>query len=109
MTSSKLQLSTGGLKLNQPANFKINISPGLLSITKQKLSWARYPEEQTDFGPKYWSQGAKVAVVKELPDYWQSTYDWKAPEASNHSKSSRQVAWGLCLWVLKTSTRCRQT
>lgn len=73
---------TGDLKVDRPQKIKIGIEKDFLSLTKQKLSLARYPEEQIDFGPQDWSQGAKVSAVKELAEYWQKTYDWSAQEVS---------------------------
>ncbi|KAI8169167.1 putative epoxide hydrolase [Colletotrichum sp. SAR 10_70] len=71
---------TGDLEVNRPQKIKIGIENDFLSLTKQKLGLARYPEEQIDFGPQDWSQGAKVSAVKELAEYWQNTYDWSAQE-----------------------------
>ncbi|KAK6212683.1 hypothetical protein LQW54_004950 [Pestalotiopsis sp. IQ-011] len=65
------------LELNRPVPFQVEIDRELLSVTKQKLALARYPEEQEDFGEDDWSQGAKVKRVKELAEYWQTQYDWQ--------------------------------
>ncbi|CAI4220212.1 unnamed protein product [Parascedosporium putredinis] len=73
-----LDLST--LKVNKPVRFKLHVDRELLQVTKQKLALTRYPEEQTDFGPDNWSQGAKVHKVKELAEYWRDVYDWAKHE-----------------------------
>jgi len=68
------------LKVNKPVRFKLHVDRELLQVTKRKLALARYPEEQTDFGPDNWSQGAKVHKVKELAEYWRDVYDWAKHE-----------------------------
>ena len=71
-------------EFNRPVPYELHVDEELLSITKQKLELARYPEEQTDIGGDDWSQGAKVKVVKELADYWKDGYDWRAEEVPVH-------------------------
>lgn len=70
------------LKLNKPVPFTIQVDKDLLETTKQKLALARYPEEQTDYGPDDWRQGAKVAAVKKLAEYWRDQYNWGKQEVS---------------------------
>lgn len=67
-------------KLNRPVPYNIHLDDDLLSLTKQKLQLARYPEEQSDVGDDDWSQGTKVKVVQRLAKYWQDGYDWRAEE-----------------------------
>lgn len=72
------------LRLNKPVPFSIRFSPDLIQLTQQKLQLARYPFEQSDFGPDDWSQGAKVDKVKQLVQYWRDEYDWEKQEVSDH-------------------------
>lgn len=74
----------GDLKINKPVPFSLHVDRDLLETTRQKLSLARYPHEQSDFGPDDWSQGAKVSKVKELAEYWRDTYDWEKQEVCEH-------------------------
>lgn len=67
-------------EINKPLPYKLHVNDDLLSLTKQKLQLARYPEEQSDIEDDDWSQGAKVKVVQRLADYWKNTYDWRAEE-----------------------------
>lgn len=67
-------------ELNKPVPYNIHLDDNLLSLTKQKLQLARYPEEQSDVGDDDWSQGSKVKVVQRLANYWQDGYDWRAEE-----------------------------
>jgi Epoxide hydrolase N terminus len=74
--------SVSQMPFNIPQPFDVKVDKEFLETTKQKLRLARYPEEQSDFGPENWSQGAKVGEVKRLADYWKTNHDWKIQEAS---------------------------
>lgn len=80
MMDSKSSVLLKDLKFNIPVPYPPHVDQQLLEVTKQKLALARYPEEQTDFGEKDWSQGAKVSRVKQLADFWKDQYDWEAEE-----------------------------
>ena len=64
--------------LNKPIPFTLRVDDELLSITKQKLELARFPEQQVDVGNDDWSDGASVKVVRKLATRWKDGYDWKA-------------------------------
>ena len=66
--------------LNKPVPYTLHLDDHLLSLTKQKLQLARYPEELSDIRDDYWNQGAKVKVVQRLADYWKDGYDWRTEE-----------------------------
>lgn len=70
------------LKFNVPVSYNIHVDRELLEQTKQKLSLARYPEEQSDFGEDNWAQGAKVSRVKQLAEFWKDQYNWEEEEVS---------------------------
>lgn len=76
-------------QLNKPVPYKIHIGDDLLSLTKQKLQLARYPEELSDIGDDDWSHGSKVEVVRRLANYWKDSYDWRAEEVCYSSPSLR--------------------
>lgn len=67
-------------ELNKPLSYNLHVDDDLLSLTKQKLQLARYPDELSDIGDDDWSQGAKVKVVQRLASYWQNGYNWRAEE-----------------------------
>lgn len=69
-------------KLNIPVAYRLDVSDELLTVTKQKLQLARYPEELVDLAEGDWDQGSKVSVVRRLAAYWLSGYDWRTTEAS---------------------------
>lgn len=77
--------------LNQPLKYCPKVAINFLEQTRQKLSLARYPEEQDDFGPDNWSQGAKVDEVARLAEYWCNEYDWSSREVSSvyHESSTK--------------------
>ncbi|OJJ55371.1 hypothetical protein ASPSYDRAFT_80851 [Aspergillus sydowii CBS 593.65] len=68
------------LKFNKPVPYTLHVDRELLSLTKQKLALARYPEEQSDFGEENWAQGAKVSRVKQLAEFWRDKYSWEDEE-----------------------------
>jgi hypothetical protein len=83
-----LPIDTESLIFNEPVPFCLRVDRELLGITRQKLALARYPEEQSDFGEDNWAQGAKVAVVRELAEYWLNSYDWERKEVSRKMRSA---------------------
>jgi len=68
------------LQLNNPVPYELSVDDGLLDITRKKLQFARYPEEQEDVADGDWNQGAKVEIVRRLADYWLNEYNWRAEE-----------------------------
>ena len=64
--------------LNKPIPITLRVDDELLSVTKQKLELARFPEQQVDVGNDDWSDGASVKVVRKLATHWKDGYDWKA-------------------------------
>ncbi|MAT51009.1 MAG: epoxide hydrolase [Porticoccaceae bacterium] len=57
--------------------FELSIPQAQLDDLKTRLSLTRWPEKET---VDDWSQGAPLAAVKALCDYWQNTYDWRRCE-----------------------------
>ncbi len=58
--------------------FKIDIPQSQLDDLKQRLAATRWPDEMPGVG---WSRGASLSYIKELADYWRTSYDWRAAEA----------------------------
>jgi microsomal epoxide hydrolase len=57
--------------------FKIDIPQSQLDDLKRRLATTRWPDEMPGAG---WSRGVPVAYLKELAEYWQTGYDWRAAE-----------------------------
>lgn len=57
--------------------FKIDIPQSQVDDLKQRLANTRWPDEMPGAG---WSRGVPVAYLKELAEYWQTEYDWRAAE-----------------------------
>ena len=73
------------MKLYEPVAFELNVDKQLLEDTKAKLKLARYPmNEVTSAGD--WSQGTRIAELKETVEYWRDTYDWEKEQV--HTKHS---------------------
>jgi len=59
-------------------NFHLDIPQTQLDDLAQRLAMTRWPEAET---VPDWSQGAPLAAVKNLCDYWLKHYDWRRCEA----------------------------
>ena len=57
--------------------FKIDISDSVIEDLKARLSRTRWPDELPDTG---WDYGSNLEYVKELVEYWRTTFDWRAQE-----------------------------
>ena len=53
--------------------FSIETTEQELTDLKQRLALTRWPDEET---PNDWSQGIPLAYMKEIQEYWVSSYDW---------------------------------
>jgi pimeloyl-ACP methyl ester carboxylesterase len=58
--------------------FTINIPQASLDDLRDRLARTRWPDELPGVG---WSYGVSLAYLKELADYWRTTYDWRTWEA----------------------------
>jgi epoxide hydrolase len=57
--------------------FPIDIPQAALDDLHRRLENARWPSELPGVG---WQHGVPVGYLKQLADYWRTTYDWRAPE-----------------------------
>ena len=58
-------------------NFTLNIAESELESLKRRLAETRWPEAEL---VDDWSQGAPLARVRALCEYWQNSYDWRRCE-----------------------------
>jgi len=58
--------------------FRIDIPPADLADLQRRLAGTRWPAERVGDG---WSRGVPQAYLKELADYWATSFDWRAAEA----------------------------
>lgn len=58
--------------------FRIDIPPAELDDLRSRLAATRWPGELPGVG---WSRGVPVGYLRELADYWRTSYDWRAHEA----------------------------
>jgi hypothetical protein len=72
--------------INIPENmiqpFFANIPQQVLDDLKLRIKNTRWPDEITDSG---WSYGANLSYMKELADYWVTTFDWRKVEKEINS------------------------
>jgi pimeloyl-ACP methyl ester carboxylesterase len=57
--------------------FNIHIPERTLVDVKTRLAQTRWPDAIADAG---WMYGASVEYMKEIVDYWQTQFDWRAQE-----------------------------
>jgi hypothetical protein len=58
--------------------FTITIAQSILDDLRERLARTRWPDEVEGAD---WDHGTNLAYLKELVDYWQHEYDWRAQEA----------------------------
>jgi pimeloyl-ACP methyl ester carboxylesterase len=59
--------------------FRIAIPQAELDDLRDRLARTRWPDELAGAG---WSRGVPLPYLKELAEYWRTTYDWRAWEAT---------------------------
>jgi len=57
--------------------FQINITEADLTDLRERLARTRFPEAETVTD---WTQGIPLAYVKDLTEYWRTSYDWRRAE-----------------------------
>ena len=58
--------------------FRIEIPQADLDDLHRRLDSTRWPGELPGVG---WSRGVPLGYLKELAEYWRTSYDWRAAEA----------------------------
>ena len=58
--------------------YEVHVSDDVLDDLRDRLSRTRWPDELEDVD---WDYGSSLAYVRELCDYWQDGFDWRAQEA----------------------------
>ncbi|MEX1103425.1 MAG: epoxide hydrolase N-terminal domain-containing protein, partial [Dehalococcoidia bacterium] len=57
--------------------FRIDVSDALLVDLKERLARTRWPDPLDGAG---WDYGADVAYIRQLCEYWRTSYDWRKHE-----------------------------
>ena len=68
--------------------FRIEIPQADLDDLNERLARTRFPDELPDVG---WSRGVPLDYVKELAEYWRTSYDWREHEAKLNELSQFTV------------------
>ena len=58
--------------------FRIDVPDRALDDLHERLDRTRWPAEQAGIG---WSRGVPIGYLRELTEYWRTTYDWRRHEA----------------------------
>src|ERR1700761_1998854 len=67
--------------------FKMHVPDRVLIDLRRRLAEAKWPDQLPG---TTWEYGADIKKVRELVDYWQNGYDWRAQEAKIISSTSSQ-------------------
>jgi pimeloyl-ACP methyl ester carboxylesterase len=60
-----------------PEKFAIAVPDEVLADLRQRLARTRFPGEVANSG---WTYGTNLAYLKELVEYWRTSYDWRRHE-----------------------------
>jgi len=58
--------------------FRITVPEADLEDLRRRLNATRWPLEEPGVG---WEEGVPLAYIRELADYWRTSYDWRIAEA----------------------------
>jgi pimeloyl-ACP methyl ester carboxylesterase len=58
--------------------FRINVPQADLDALHERLLQTRWPDELDNVG---WDYGVPLTEMKDLTDYWRTSYDWRAQES----------------------------
>lgn len=75
--------------------FRIEVSQSQLDDLKDRLARTRWPDEPVEAG---WAYGTNRSYLKELLDYWQFQFDWRAVEKSLNKRAHFRIqidGWGI--------------
>ncbi|MGK5550575.1 epoxide hydrolase family protein [Actinomadura kijaniata] len=59
-------------------SFRVEIPQSDIDDLKRRIADTRWPDEIPGVG---WDRGVPLGYLKELAEYWRTTYDWRAAEA----------------------------
>lgn len=62
--------------------YRVEIPQAAIDDLRERLANTRWPEELPDTG---WDRGVPLAYLKELAEYWHTSYDWRATETALNS------------------------
>src|SRR6266568_4463214 len=63
--------------VTQPESFSVRVPDEVLDDLRTRLARTRYPEALPYAG---WSSGVDLIYLRELVDYWATSFDWRAQE-----------------------------
>ena len=63
-------------------DYRIDVPESVLVDLRERLGRVRWAEGLPSATGDPWERGASVAYVRELCEYWRTSYDWRAQEAA---------------------------
>jgi pimeloyl-ACP methyl ester carboxylesterase len=83
--------------------FKIHLAQSVLDELRERLGRTRWPDEVEGAG---WDYGTDLGYLKELVDFWQHTFDWRAQETRlNHFAQFRTRLDGVSIHFVHERAR----
>jgi len=75
MTAERQTTTTGDAAIKP---FRVNVPQTDLDALRERLAQTRWPDEPANVG---WDYGVPLGQMKDLADYWRTSYDWRAQES----------------------------
>ena len=72
-----------------PQPFRLHVADSAIDDLRERLARTRFPDQAPG---EPWAYGADLAYLKELVDYWQSGFDWRAQEERLNAFAQFKVA-----------------
>ena len=63
----------------KPVPFTLHIPDADIADLRDRLARSRFPDSAPG---EAWAYGTNVAYLRELTEYWRTTFDWRAEEAA---------------------------
>ena len=64
---------------SKPAPFTLHIPDADIADLRERLGRTRFPDQAPG---EAWAYGTEVDYLRELIEYWRTTFDWRAEEAA---------------------------
>src|SRR5882757_1664391 len=75
--ATRADAATPAARPGEIVPFQVHVPRGDIDDLNARLASARLPDQATSAG---WVQGAPLARVRDLVDYWRRDYDWRRLE-----------------------------
>lgn len=70
------------MSVREVLSFRIEVPEADLDDLRQRLAQTRWPDEVPGVA---WDYGLPLDYLRELADYWRTSYDWRRTPTNTHS------------------------